>query len=128
MKSEEMNTQSKTAYGAASISREGLEKMVRNMEKEKSEAWEQSQKDIVGFLFELPDILNSPKSRTESREQEKVFGDLDDYLRQQEQEYEKRDRILCLANDYGIASEEYGFRNGFAMAMKICMHGMGGTY
>ena len=66
MQSEDFKTHDRAASGAGSISREGWEKIAKGLENEKMEAWEQSQKDIVGFLFELPDLLNSPQSRTES--------------------------------------------------------------
>ena len=126
MKSEEIKAQERNAYGGASISKEGLEQIVRGLKKDKLEAWEQLQRDIVGFLFELPDLLESPTSRTQSRGQKEIFEKLTDYVNGHVQTFEKKDTILCLANDYGIVSEEFGFRNGFAMAMKLCMQGMSG--
>ena len=128
MKNEDIKTHDKANSGTASISKEAYEKLTEESINESMKAWELSQRDMVGFLFELPEFLN-PQARTESSKQKAVFRNLTDCLREQVRAFEEQDSILCLANEYGMAAEEFGFRNGFAMAMKICMQGMGGgTY
>ena len=125
MQNEDLKTHDKAASETASISKEAYEKLTEESTNESLKAWELSQRDMVGFLFELPDFLN-PHARTESSKQKEVFQNLTDCLRAQVRAFEEQDSILCLANEYGIASEEFGFRNGFAIAMKICMQGLNG--
>lgn len=128
MQSEDLKTHDKATSGVASISKEAYEKLTGESINESMKAWKRSQRDMVGFLFDLPEFLN-PHARTESSKQKEVFRNLTDCLREQVRAFEEQDSILCLANEYGMAAEEFGFRNGFAMAMKICMQGMGGgTY
>ena len=128
MQSEDFKTHDKASSGTVSISKEAYEKLGEESAKESLKAWELSQRDMVRFLFELPSFLN-PYAHVESKEQKEIFRNLTDCLREQVQAFEEQDSILCLANEYGIAAEEFGFRNGFAMAMKLCMQGMaGGAY
>jgi len=53
-----------------------------------------------------------------------VLENLIDYLKNEKYSFNTQDTILCLANEYGMATEESGFRNGFAVAMRICMEGL----
>lgn len=107
------------------FSKEGYEKIIRQYEEEKCRMWEQSKNDIVGFLYNIPEFLN-PKAVRENGEQERIFNNLETYLEEGKHSYDTRNTILCLANDYGIAAEERGFRQGFSTAMRLCAGGMNG--
>ena len=114
--------------GIDKASRETLLALLRGEENERMKMWETAQHDPVGFIYELPEFLYQ-KSRTESKAQMEKFNSLTEQVKAVAEEYSKRDDILCLANEYGMASEEQGFRQGFAAAMKLCVRVMaGGAY
>lgn len=125
MQSEEMKTQSGSAAMAGYISREGYEALLSNEKAERLKMMKQSEEDIVGFLYELPVYL-APERKQESREEARIFEKLTDYLKDGKHSFDIRNTILCLANEYGIAAEESGFRRGFQVAMRLCMDGMRG--
>ena len=47
-------------------------------------------------------------------------------MKNEKYSFDASDKILCLANEYGMAAEESGFRRGFQIAMKLCMEGLRG--
>lgn len=123
MQSEEMKPQ----YGAAkaAISNEGYMKILEQDKVERLKMMEQSRVDMIGFLHEIPNYLN-PEGKQESWEEAKIFSKLTDYLKSENYSFDALDKILCLANEYGMAAEESGFRRGFQIAMKLCMEGLKG--
>ncbi len=125
MQGEELKTHSGAAYKAVSISRESYEKMLELDKEERLKMDRQSKEDIIGFLCEIPTYLN-PQGRQESHEETRIFKKLIDYLKDEKYSFRIQDTILCLANEYGNAAEERGFRRGFQTAMNLCMEGMKG--
>lgn len=125
MQSKEMKSQNNAVYDEALISSEGLKETAKVDKEERTKMMQMYKTDIVGFLYELPVYL-TPENRQESSQEIRLFGKLTDYLENGKYSFDTQDTILCLANEYGMAAEENGFRNGFAAAMKICMEGMKG--
>ena len=62
----------------------------------------------------------------ESVQEQKKYGELEEFLNGGKYPFKTKDRILCIANEYGVAAEESGFRRGFQTAMRLCMEGMRG--
>lgn len=77
--------------------------------------------DIVEFFIRLEDFLNI--ERTDSEEEKRVFGEIKDAA-EQIGGFAVQDRILSLANAYGIAAYDNGFKHGFETAARI---GAGGA-
>lgn len=123
MQSKEMKLQNMTANNKRLISDEGLKKMAKEEKEGRLKMMEKSKTDIIGFLYELPEYL-SPESKQESSKEIQVFENLINYLQNEKYSFDTQDTILCLANEYGMAAEESGFRNGFAVAMRICMESL----
>lgn len=113
------------AKGLGKTSRETILALMMEAENDKGKMWETAQADPMGFLFEMP-VFFAPKSVQENREQTEKFDSLTERVNESIKEFSKSDAILCLANEYGMASEEKGFRNGFVMAMKLCVGAMAG--
>jgi len=105
------------------MSLDGFEKLAETNKEIRMGMSKQMKYDLVGVLYSLPDYLEID-SRSESREQVDIFNNLDDFLNTGNYPYELRDRVTELANNYGIAAEETGFRRGFHTAMRLCMEGM----
>lgn len=82
------------------------------------------EKDLVSTLSELRYYLDI--DIPESVQEQKKYGELEEFLDGGKYPFKTRDRILCIANEYGIAAEESGFRRGFQTAMRLCMEGMRG--
>lgn len=126
MQSKEMKSQSEAAE-AAGISKWGYKELYRQNTKRKNKMKEQYQADLVGTLSELPDYLGM--ELWESKEETKIFSKLTEAVQEGKNSFDVQDTILCLANEYGIAAEESGFRRGFQIAMRLCIEGLkGGAY
>lgn len=125
MQSEEMKTQSGPAVREGCISREGYEKLLRCEKEERLKMMKQLKEDIVGFLYDIPAHLD-PERKQESREETRIFDKLTDYLNGEINSFDIRNMILCLVTEYSMASEESGFRQGFHMAMRLCIEGLNG--
>lgn len=125
MQSKEMKSQNNAVYDERLISCEGLKETARVDREDRIKMMQKSKTDIVGFLYELPEYL-APENRQESSQEIRLFGKLTDYLENGKYSFDTQDTILCLANEYGMAAEENGFRNGFVAAMRICMEGLKG--
>lgn len=113
------------AKGLGKSSRETLLALMMEGENDKEKMWETAQADPLGFLYGMP-VFFSPKSVKESREQTEKFDSLMERVNESIKEFSQSDAILCLANEYGMASEEQGFRHGFTLAMKLCVGAMSG--
>lgn len=108
------------AKGLGEAGRETLLALMMEGESDKEKMWEAAQADPVGFLCWMP-VFFSPKSVKDSREQAEKFDSLTERVKESIKEFSQSDAVLCLANEYGMASEEKGFRHGFMMAMKMSM-------
>lgn len=125
MQSKEMRSQNGAAETAGTgISGWGYQELNRLNQEEKSRLKEQYQTDLVGTLSELPAYLGM--ELWESKEETRVFQKLIEAVQDGKDSYDARDAILCLANEYGMAAEESGFRRGFQIAMRLCMEGLKG--
>ena len=62
----------------------------------------------------------------ESVQEQKKYGELEEFLNSGKHSFHTKDKILCITNEYGVAAEESGFRRGFQTAMRLCMEGMRG--
>ena len=121
-----MKSQSEAAE-AAGIREWGCQELYQQNTKRKNKMKEQYQADLVGTLSELPDYLGM--ELWESKEETKIFGKLTEAVQEGKNSFNVQDTILCLANEYGIAAEESGFRRGFQIAMRLCIEGLkGGAY
>ena len=126
MQSKEMKSQSE-AVKAAGISGWTYQELNRLNQKEENRMKEQYQVDLVGVLSALPNHLGM--ELWESKEETKIFNKLTEAVQEGKDSFDVQDTILCLANEYGIAAEESGFRRGFQIAMRLCMEGLkGGAY
>lgn len=114
-----------TETNSKELSRKGLLLLLEQNDEEKREMWRKSQKDPVGFLYELKEFLCQTEKEKSSSMVEK-FNSLTECVKEISGEYSQTDRILCFANEYGMASEENGFRNGFFMAMRFFLGVMEG--
>ncbi len=123
MQSTEMKPQNGTA-GIGEISREGYMELNRIHIEEKGKMRHLYEKDLVSTLSELRYYLDI--DIPESVQEQKKYGELEEFLDGGKYPFKTRDRILCIANEYGIAAEESGFRRGFQTAMRLCMEGMRG--
>lgn len=123
MQSTEMKPQN-GSVGIGEISKEGHEELYRIGDKLKKEMRGLYQTDIVGALLKLPDYLDM--ERHESAEEKENFQKLTNFLDGGKYSFNTKDTILCIANEYGVAAEESGFRRGFQTAMRLCMEGMRG--
>ena len=121
MQSEEIKTQNE----AAGISGMGYRELNRLNNETKEKLKELYQKDLIGTLSELHTYFGF--ELYESREGQQVFQRLVDFLDKENYSFREKDAIIVLANEYGIASEECGFRRGFQTAMRLCMEGMKGA-
>ncbi len=110
--------------GIGEISKEGYEELHRIGDKLKKEMRGLYQTDMVGALLKLPDYLDM--ERHESAEEKKNYQKLTNFLDGGKYPFNTKDTILCIANDYGVAAEESGFRRGFQTAMRLCMESMRG--
>jgi len=126
VQSKEMKSQNGAAK-AAGISGWGYQELYGQDTERKNKMKEQYQMDLVGTLSELPKYLGM--GLWESKEETKIFGKLTEAVQVGKDSFNVQDTILCLANEYGIAAEESGFRRGFQIAMRLCMEGLkGGAY
>ena len=126
MKSEQIKLQGRSVYNNSLISDEGLRELIKEDKESNLKMLQKSKTDIIGFLYELPEHL-CPETKQESNKETQVFEKLINYLKNENYSFNTQDTILCLANEYGMAAEESGFRNGFSVAMRICMEGLNGT-
>lgn len=123
MQSIEMKPQNGTV-GIGETSREGYMELNRIHIEEKGKIRRLYEKDLVSTLSELRYYLDI--DIPESVQEQKKYGELEEFLDGGKYPFKTRDRILCIANEYGIAAEESGFRRGFQTAMRLCMEGMRG--
>lgn len=82
------------------------------------------EKDLVSTLSELRYYLDI--DMTESVQEQKKYGELEEFLNSGKHSFHTKDKILCITNEYCVAAEERGFRRGFQTAMRLCMEGMRG--
>lgn len=112
------------ATGVAGISGAGYERLYEAGMEERKKLGDLYQKDMVSAISSLHIYVGIELE--ESRKSQDIFQRLAGTVRAGGHVTETQDSILCLALEYGIESEENGFRRGFRTAMKLCMDSMGG--
>lgn len=112
------------AAGVAEISGAGYERLYEVSMEERKKLGELYQKDMVSAISSLYTYIGMELK--ESRKSQDIFQRLTGTVRAGGHVTKTQDSILCLALEYGVESEENGFRRGFRTAMKLCMDSMGG--
>lgn len=105
------------------ISAWSCQKLYHTLENERGNLKRLYKNDIVEFFIRLEDFLDI--EHTDSEEEKRVFGEIKDATKQIGG-FAVQDRILSLANAYGVAAQENGFRHGFETAMRISAGGAKG--
>lgn len=110
--------------GVAGISGAGYERLYQEGMEERKKLGDLYQTDMVSAISSLYTYVGMELE--ESRKSQDIFQRLTGTVKAGGHVPETQDSILCLALEYGIESEENGFRRGFRTAMKLCMDSMGG--
>lgn len=110
--------------GVSGISGAGYERLYQVGMEERKKLGDLYQRDMVSAISRLYTYVGMEVK--ESRKGQDIFQRLTESVGAGGRVTETQDNILCLALEYGIESEENGFRRGFRTAMKLCMDSMGG--
>jgi hypothetical protein len=105
-----MKPQNGTA-GIGEISREGYMELNRIHIEEKGKMRHLYEKDLVSTLSELRYYLDI--DMPESVQEQKKYGELEEFLNSGKHSFHTKDKILCITNEYGVAAEREGSAEGF---------------
>jgi len=108
---------------AGTISGEGWKTLYMGLEDKREDLKKLYKEDMAEFFLELHNFLGIDIA--ESVEEREVLNGLASVV--EEFAFDTKNRILCLANEYGIAAEENGFRQGFKTAMRLNASGKEGV-
>lgn len=105
------------------ISGQGWQSLYFGLVEEKEKLKELYESDMAGFFIRLYYFLD--KDMAESENEKKIFDRFMD-ITEELDSWEHKNRIQTLVEEYRIAAEENGFRQGFETVMRLNGSGVKG--